>query len=86
MKRAWCQALLVRHSSQAASRSHTRGLSSHLKLSKRGSVSRPCWWEKFRPGEEAPAEYGRWQDWNIDMVPKFMMGNGRGLATRPLAI
>lgn len=33
-------------------------------------------WEKFRPGEPEPTQYGRWQDWNFDMVPKFMMGNG----------
>ena len=33
-------------------------------------------WEKFRPGEAHPEQYGRWQDWNFDMVPKFMMGNG----------
>ena len=33
-------------------------------------------WEKFRPGEPEPTQYGQWQDWNYDMVPKFMMGNG----------
>uniref|UniRef100_A0A7S0SQR4 Guanosine nucleotide diphosphate dissociation inhibitor n=1 Tax=Mantoniella antarctica TaxID=81844 RepID=A0A7S0SQR4_9CHLO len=33
-------------------------------------------WARFRPGEEEPTQYGRWQDWNFDMVPKFMMGNG----------
>ena len=33
-------------------------------------------WEKFRPGQKAPESYGRWQDYNIDMVPKFMMANG----------
>ena len=40
--------------------------------------------EKFttpgQPGakskEELTAKYGRWQDYNIDLVPKFMMGNG----------
>jgi Rab GDP dissociation inhibitor len=33
-------------------------------------------WERFRPGEPEPTQYGRWQDWSFDMVPKFMMGNG----------
>jgi len=33
-------------------------------------------YEKFKPGQELPPHYGRWQDWNFDMVPKFMMGNG----------
>ena len=26
--------------------------------------------------EKLKEKYGRWQDWNIDMVPKMMMGNG----------
>lgn len=30
-------------------------------------------WERFRPGEPEPTQYGRWQDWNFDMVPKFMV-------------
>jgi hypothetical protein len=25
-------------------------------------------WERFRPGEPEPTQYGRWQDWNFDMV------------------
>ena len=43
--------------------------------------------EKFRPEEKGHGnekefeeklkeKYGRWQDWNIDMAPKMMMGNG----------
>lgn len=34
-------------------------------------------WEKFRPGEDPPAEYGHNRDWNIDMIPKFVMANGK---------
>ena len=26
--------------------------------------------------EKLKEKYGRWQDWNIDMVTKMMMGNG----------
>ena len=35
-------------------------------------------WEKFRGEDEEylKEKYGRWQDYNIDMVPKMMMGNG----------
>ena len=32
--------------------------------------------KKFRPGQEPPQEYGRDRDYNIDIVPKFMMANG----------
>jgi hypothetical protein len=42
-------------------------------------------WARFRPGEEEPTQYGRWQDWNFDMVPKFMVGRrrqGRGIRGR----
>lgn len=34
-------------------------------------------WEKFRPGQEPPAEFGHNRDWNIDMIPKFVMANGK---------
>lgn len=34
-------------------------------------------WEKFRPGEEAPASLGPNRDYNVDLVPKFMMANGK---------
>lgn len=30
---------------------------------------------KFRPGQEAPVK-GRDRDYNIDLIPKFMMANG----------
>ncbi|KAI8078742.1 GDP dissociation inhibitor [Halteromyces radiatus] len=32
--------------------------------------------EKFRPGTEVPPTLGRDRDWNIDLIPKFMMANG----------
>ncbi|ORX57010.1 rab GTPase activator [Hesseltinella vesiculosa] len=31
---------------------------------------------KFRPGQEPPASLGRDRDWNVDLIPKFMMANG----------
>ncbi|KAL1930913.1 hypothetical protein VTP01DRAFT_10050 [Rhizomucor pusillus] len=31
---------------------------------------------KFRPGQPVPEELGRDRDWNIDLIPKFMMANG----------
>lgn len=33
-------------------------------------------WQKFRPGTEPPKEYGHNRDWNVDLVPKFIMANG----------
>ncbi|KAL0088538.1 GDP dissociation inhibitor [Phycomyces blakesleeanus] len=33
-------------------------------------------YKKFRPGQEPPAELGRDRDWNVDLIPKFMMANG----------
>lgn len=34
-------------------------------------------WEKFRPGQAVPKELGPNRDYNIDLVPKFMMANGK---------
>jgi Rab GDP dissociation inhibitor len=34
-------------------------------------------WEKFRPGQAVPKELGSSRDYNVDMVPKFMMANGK---------
>ncbi len=34
-------------------------------------------WEKFRPGESPPEQYGHNRDWNIDMIPKCVMANGK---------
>ncbi|KAI9315174.1 GDP dissociation inhibitor [Dichotomocladium elegans] len=31
---------------------------------------------KFRPDQAVPQELGRDRDWNVDLIPKFMMANG----------
>ncbi len=43
----------------------------------------PHWWctflqlyEKFMPGSKAPEEMGRGRDWNVDLIPKFLMAGG----------
>lgn len=33
-------------------------------------------WQKFRPGQEPPKTFGHNRDWNVDLVPKFIMANG----------
>jgi len=33
-------------------------------------------WSKFKPGEKPPPELGPNRDWNVDLVPKFVMANG----------
>mmetsp|Transcript_25621 Transcript_25621/g.59684 ORF Transcript_25621/g.59684 Transcript_25621/m.59684 type:complete len:456 (+) Transcript_25621:62-1429(+) len=33
-------------------------------------------WEKFRPGKEPPKELGANRDWNVDLIPKFIMASG----------
>lgn len=33
-------------------------------------------WKKFKPDTEAPKEYGHNRDWNVDLIPKFIMANG----------
>lgn len=30
----------------------------------------------FRDGKEPPKEYGHNRDWNVDLIPKFIMANG----------
>ena len=30
----------------------------------------------FREGKEPPKEYGHNRDWNVDLIPKFIMANG----------
>jgi len=32
---------------------------------------------KFGLGAEAAATYGRGRDWNVDLIPKFLMANGQ---------
>lgn len=33
-------------------------------------------YERFRPGQKAPAELGASRDYNVDLVPKFIMAGG----------
>ena len=33
-------------------------------------------WERFRPGQTPPKSLGSSRDYNVDMVPKFLMANG----------
>mmetsp|Transcript_8307 Transcript_8307/g.19558 ORF Transcript_8307/g.19558 Transcript_8307/m.19558 type:complete len:456 (+) Transcript_8307:66-1433(+) len=33
-------------------------------------------WDKFRPGTEPPKELGANRDWNVDLIPKFIMASG----------
>jgi Rab GDP dissociation inhibitor len=34
-------------------------------------------WERFRPGEAPPPRLGASRDYNVDLVPKFIMANGK---------
>lgn len=34
-------------------------------------------WEKFKPSTPLPPSLGPNRDYNIDLVPKFMMANGK---------
>ncbi|PHZ11205.1 rab GTPase activator [Rhizopus microsporus ATCC 52813] len=40
------------------------------------SLNLTQFYSKFRPGESVPDHLGRDRDWNIDLIPKFMMANG----------
>jgi len=31
----------------------------------------------FRPGKEVPKQYGENRDWNVDLIPKFVMADGK---------
>ena len=33
-------------------------------------------WNMFRPGVAPPQEFGHNRDWNVDLIPKFIMANG----------
>jgi Rab GDP dissociation inhibitor len=33
-------------------------------------------WKLFRPGNEPPKDLGSNRDWNVDLIPKFVMANG----------
>lgn len=41
------------------------------------SVNLTNLWKIFRPNVEVPKQYGANRDWNIDLVPKFIMANGK---------
>jgi Rab GDP dissociation inhibitor len=34
-------------------------------------------WAMFRPGTEPPKEFGHNRDWNVDLIPKFIMADGK---------
>ncbi|KAI8644059.1 GDP dissociation inhibitor [Parasitella parasitica] len=40
------------------------------------SLNLTQFFDKYRHGEKAPEEWGKDRDWNIDLIPKFMMANG----------
>ncbi|KAG0914920.1 hypothetical protein G6F33_003809 [Rhizopus arrhizus] len=40
------------------------------------SLNLTQFFNKFRPDQKAPESLGRDRDWNIDLIPKFMMANG----------
>jgi Rab GDP dissociation inhibitor len=33
-------------------------------------------WKRFHNGEQFPLRYGENRDWNVDLIPKFVMSNG----------
>ena len=33
-------------------------------------------YKKFRPSANPPESLGRDRDWNVDLIPKFLMANG----------
>ena len=34
-------------------------------------------WKLYRPGVDPPAQYGHNRDWNVDLIPKFIMADGK---------
>eukprot|EP00357_Protocruzia_adherens_P012386 CAMPEP_0114993962 /NCGR_PEP_ID=MMETSP0216-20121206/12842_1 /TAXON_ID=223996 /ORGANISM="Protocruzia adherens, Strain Boccale" /LENGTH=451 /DNA_ID=CAMNT_0002357705 /DNA_START=56 /DNA_END=1411 /DNA_ORIENTATION=+ len=34
-------------------------------------------WKKYKGTEEPPAAFGHNRDWNVDLIPKFIMSNGK---------
>ena len=39
-------------------------------------------WERFRAGQKPPESLGPSRDFNVDMVPKFIMANGNLVKVR----
>jgi len=33
-------------------------------------------WSKFRDDQKVPSKYGENRDWNVDLIPKFILANG----------
>ena len=33
-------------------------------------------WKHFRPGTPVPSKYGESKDWNVDLIPKYVMASG----------
>ena len=36
-------------------------------------------WQVFKHFGKTPKEYGRERDWNVDLIPKFLMANGENI-------
>lgn len=41
------------------------------------SLNLSALWKKFREGKEPPKSLGQNRDWNVDLIPKFVMGYGK---------
>ncbi len=41
------------------------------------SVNLTNLWSLFKPKEEVPKELGHNRDWNIDLIPKYIMSSGK---------
>ena len=39
-------------------------------------------WKMFRPNVEVPKKYGENRDWNVDLIPKFIMADGIYIITK----
>ena len=37
-------------------------------------------YKHFKREEQPPQAMGRGRDWNVDLIPKFLMANGRGMS------
>lgn len=41
------------------------------------SLNLTALWKKFKPTEQVPEELGQNRDWNVDLIPKFVMAYGK---------
>ena len=46
-------------------------------LGEAASLNLTSLWKKFKPEQEPKKEYGANRDWNIDLIPKYVMANGK---------